>query len=186
MVKFFKTIWILNHKKTPTIWQFDNSNKKKRTHDSDDDNLNNEQVQYVNWSRFLIIHSVIPERSAASLSPFAIAKGLKGLAGELKHIKKMRSGDILVECSRRGQSENLLKSTKLVDLPIMVSPHKTLNTCKGVIRYPDLADVSDEEMVDELRSQGVLDVKRLVIKRYGNEIRTNTFFVTFDSPTLPT
>lgn len=166
----------------------DSSNNKKAKraleHDSDEESSAPRQDDN-SWARFLVIHSETPDKTAAKLSPFAISKGLKGLAGELKEIKKLRSGDLLVECERRVQSDNLLRSTMLVDLPISVRPHQTLNTCKGVIRSPDLADVPDDEMVEELNTQGVLAVKRLIIKRNGNEIHTSTFFITFNTPTLP-
>ena len=43
-------------------------------------------------------------------------------------------------------------------MPIKITPHKTLNYSKGVIRSPELKGSSEEEMVSELKDQGVTDI----------------------------
>ncbi len=114
-----------------------------------------------------------------------ISKGLKGLAGELKTIKKIRSGDILVECHRKGQSDNLIRTKKLADCPIEVISHNSLNSSNGVVRSKELKGVSEEEMLQNL-SNCVTDVKRISIKKDGNTIETNTIILTFATPVPPT
>ena len=81
--------------------------------------------------RFLVIHSQ-EERSVSSLSPFVIEKVLNGMAGEPRSIKKLRSGDLLVEYTNKKQIETLLRLQKFHDLRVQVSLHGSLNTCKGV------------------------------------------------------
>ena len=49
------------------------------------------------WPRFMILTYVNPERPIGKLSPFAIHKGILGIAGVVKDVKKLRSGEILVE-----------------------------------------------------------------------------------------
>ena len=51
----------------------------------------------------------------------------------------------------------------------------------------DLSMVTDEELLDELKSQGVTKVTRLVIKSKidGGQIKTNKFFLIFNTPNLP-
>lgn len=44
------------------------------------------------------------------------------------------------------------------------SPHPTLNYSKGVIQTSALDDL-DEEITHELKTQGVLNIKRIIIKR---------------------
>ena len=68
------------------------------------------------------------------LSPFAIQKGLEGLAGEPKSVKKLRSGSLLIECATEHHSKNLLKSKLLCNISINVTPYTTLNSSKGVVR----------------------------------------------------
>ena len=66
-----------------------------------------------------------------------------------------------------------------------VSIHKTLNSSRGVIRCRDLADMSEVEIRDELKDQGVAGVNRVTLKKEGKVIPTNTLFLTFGSPELP-
>ena len=47
-------------------------------------------TSFKTWPRFLIIGS-IDEGALQKLSPFAIDKGLQGMAGSLKSVKKLRN-----------------------------------------------------------------------------------------------
>ena len=67
------------------------------------------------------------------LSPFAIEKAIVGLAGEPKSVKKIKTG-LLVECHSEKHSTCYLKLTNVCNVPIMVTPHASLNSSKGVIR----------------------------------------------------
>ena len=49
----------------------------------------------------------------------------------------------------------LLELTQLAGVPVKVSPHRSLNTSRGVIRPRDIADCNVEEIVEELQPQGV-------------------------------
>ena len=51
----------------------------------------------------------------AGLSPFVIEKCIQSIVDHLKTIKKLKSGDLLLEVDRK-QVENLLKTTKIFDL----------------------------------------------------------------------
>ncbi|XP_071089286.1 uncharacterized protein [Haliotis cracherodii] len=160
--------------------------------DSDLDSSDDETVTRLLYSerdtcpRFLVMEAK-GDRTLASYSPFLLEKGLKGKAGELKDVKKLRSGALLIECSRKTQAINLMTSTKLADIPVTCSAHKTLNFCKGLIRDRDrsLADETIEEIVSELRSQGVIEAKRFTYRKDGRIFPSNTYLLTFDTTVLP-
>ncbi|XP_041350995.1 uncharacterized protein LOC121369978 [Gigantopelta aegis] len=137
-----------------------------------------------NWPRFLVISST-DDRALKKLSPFAIQKGLVGLVGEPKNVTKIKNGSLLVECSTEKHSKCLLKSTILANIRIIVLPHTSLNSSKGVIRCRDLEGVSDEEICDNLTSQDVTVVRRIKVRRNNELVPTNTFILTFSTPTLP-
>ncbi|XP_041367054.1 uncharacterized protein LOC121381769 [Gigantopelta aegis] len=137
-----------------------------------------------NWPRFLVISST-DDGALKKLSPFAIQKGLVGLAGEPTNVTKMKNGSLLVECSTEKHSKCLLKSTILANIRIIVLPHTSLNSSKGVIRCRDLEGVSDEEICDNLTSQDVTVVRRIKVRRNNELVPTNTFILTFSTPTLP-
>ena len=122
-----------------------------------------------------------------NLSPdsFAIQKGIQGLVGEPKTIKRLRSGDLLIEVDRESHSTKLLKITELANVPVKVSPHRTLNTSKGVLKTPELKNTTREELIDQLKQQGVTDARMVTIKKNDVIIKVNTAILTFNRPTPP-
>lgn len=135
-----------------------------------------------NWPRFLVMQDQDGSGSLLKLSPFAIAKGIKGLAGEPKMIKKISQG-LLLEVSKRSHSDSLLRSSMIANLPIKVTTHHTLNSCKGVIRCRDLADLQEQEIAQEMADQNVTSVKRIIVDKGRKP--TDTYIVTFQTPHLP-
>ena len=86
---------------------------------------------------------------------FAVQKGFQAVAGTLKSIKRLRDGSFLVECGKRAQAQNLLRTNQFIDRPVKVSVRKTLNSSRGVIRCWDLTGMSEVEIWDEVKDQGV-------------------------------
>ena len=62
----------------------------------------------------------------------------------------------------------------MADLPVSVSPHRTLNSSKGVIRCRDLK-LSQEEIIQEHSPQGVTDSHNITVLEFGIKRQTNTF-----------
>jgi len=99
----------------------------------------------------MVIQSNDKAKPLATLSPFIVEKTILGLVGKPKSVKKLRSGDLLIECERKAQTENVLKIKTFHDIPVTCSAHSTLNTSKGVIRCRDLAGVGDKEIVEGMK-----------------------------------
>ena len=99
------------------------------------------------FPRFLMMTSGDDEKSLSRLSTFAIQKEIQDLVGEPKTIKRLRSGDLLIEVDRETHSTKLLAITELAQVPVKVSPHRTLNTSKGVLRTPELKNTTREELL---------------------------------------
>jgi len=95
------------------------------------------------------------DRPLSKLSPFAI---VKCAVGTVKTITRLRRGDLLIEVTSAAQNRCLNKLDNLAGCPVTASPHKTLNSCKGVIRCQPLVDCDKEEIFHELQSQGVTDI----------------------------
>ena len=164
---------------------FTKSIKRTRNDNLDSDSENELYVTSDTWPRFIVMTSASEEKPLSKLSPFAVQKGFQAIAGTLKSTKRLRDGSFLVECSRRAQAENLLKTTTFVDRPVHVSMHKTLNSSRGVIRCRELSLLSEAEIGEELKSQGVVEVHRVTVKKEGKVIPTNTLFLTFNRPDMP-
>ena len=82
---------------------------------------------------------------------------------------------------------SLSRNTKpsIVNLNVTVTEHKTLNSCKGIIRDRILKNETEENITEYLKQQGVTACKRFTIKKDGNLIETNTLLLTFNSTSLP-
>ena len=136
--------------------------------------------------RFLIIHSEVEGKDISLLSPFLIHKTIMSMAGEPKSIKNLRSGDLLIQCAKEPHEKSLLKMKTFCGLKCSVTPHKSLNTSKGIVRCPALIRQSNEHILEFMGEQGVTDVSRINVHRDGVLKPTNTFVFTFNTPELPT
>ncbi|GFY78273.1 RNA-directed DNA polymerase from mobile element jockey [Trichonephila inaurata madagascariensis] len=103
----------------------------------------------------------------------------------VKSIKKLPFGDLLIETATQAQSINLLQCTNLSNISITATPHKTLNSSKGVIYCPDLIPLPDSEIEGELASQGVEADKRITSIKDGKTVTSPLFILTFSKHTLP-
>ena len=143
------------------------------------------------WPRFVLLSSANEEKPLSKLSPFAVQKGFQAIAGTLESTKKPRDGSFRMECSRRTQAENMLKTVTFVGPCHCHSSslscscvHTTLNSSRGVIRCRELSDLSEVEIRDELKTQGVVEIHRVTVKKEGKVIPTYTLFLTFNRPDM--
>ena len=134
------------------------------------------------WARF--VYSRIGEWRSASAKgvSFCNSESFSGYCRTLKNIKRLIDGSFLVEWGKRAQAQNLLQTNRFIDRPVKVSIHKTPNSSLGVIRCRDLADMSEVEVRDELKAQGVVRVNRVTLKKV---IPTNTLFFDVRFPGTP-
>ena len=150
--------------------------------------MSEDEIEDDNWPRFIVLTCKNPEKNITKISPFLIERAIKAIAGEVKNVKKTKYG-LLVECFRKAQSDNLLTMRKIpsTEIDIISSPHRTLNQCKGIIRYKggDLDDLSDEQICEELKPQGIKAVKRFTIKKQNVITKLDTFLLTFNRTSLP-
>ncbi|GFX62143.1 uncharacterized protein TNCV_2228691 [Trichonephila clavipes] len=122
-------------------------------------------------SRFLLIS--LPNKEMSNKSPFAIHKAILGIGGEPKSIKRLRSGDLLIETISDLQTKSFLLAKTFLNSPVNVSPHKALNSCRGVISEPDLLSTPESEILEGFSDQGVIQVRRITIKKIRISFRQN-------------
>ena len=160
----------------------DTTRKSFKRHRSEHDNTTYNPVE--SWPRYLIIEPT-DENGFDKLSPFAVEKGIQGLAGAPKSVTKLRSGALLVEVTSKAHSDNLLRAKALVSVPIKVSAHRTLNFKKGVIRCEGLDRATKEELDELKEQQNITELRRISITREQKKILTHTYIVTFQLTSLP-
>ena len=133
------------------------------------------------WPRYLVMTSTDGGKTLSKLSPFAIHKGVKDIAGGEVTINRQFSGDIYLTCSKKSQSDNLLKCVLFGGVaPVAVTAHMSLNSSKGVVRNWELARTDPDEIKENIPS--IIDVQQIVVKRNNVEVKTNTLILTFNSP----
>ncbi|GFW10273.1 putative RNA-directed DNA polymerase from transposon BS [Trichonephila clavipes] len=118
-------------------------------------------------------------------SPFAIHKALKGIGGKPESVKRLRSGDLLVETLSSTQTKAFLLAKTFLDSPVNIISYKSLSTSRGVISEPDLLTTPEAEILDGFSDQGIIQVRRITIRKDTAVIPTKHIFLTFSSPTIP-
>ncbi|GFW23716.1 uncharacterized protein TNCV_2032591 [Trichonephila clavipes] len=124
--------------------------------------------------------------------PFAIQKALIGIGGEPKSVKRLRSGDLLIETTSALQTKSFLLAKSFLNSPVTVSPHKSLNSCRGVISEPDLLGTSDSEILEGFSDQGVTQshpsdsklCQKWKLEKQIQEIKTNKNISYFEARRL--
>lgn len=139
----------------------------------------------MNFPKFIVMHSENEDQPLAKLSPFLVAKTLETVIGKSFKAKKLPSGDLLVEVTNAEQSKALLALNQVRDYKVSVTPHRSLNSTQGVISEDDLLGISTDEILEGLQDQEVVAVRRITIRRDGEERDTKHIVLTFNSTTLP-
>ncbi|GBN15713.1 hypothetical protein AVEN_13519-1 [Araneus ventricosus] len=70
------------------------------------------------YVRFLILSSSDKSRTLSTVSLFLIYKGITGIGGEPKAVRKLKSGDFLIETCTSTQTKYFLLAKTLLDIPI--------------------------------------------------------------------
>ncbi|GBN88413.1 hypothetical protein AVEN_170571-1 [Araneus ventricosus] len=138
-----------------------------------------------NFPTFFVIQRISNcNETFHGVSPFLVEKAITGNVGNVKSTKKLRSGDLLVEVESPKQAIETPKIKSLSTIPVTVKP-KSLQSSKGVISCGELLNESEEKITEELKSQGVIHVRRITIRRDGQLLITKHLILTFDSYKLP-
>ncbi|GBN58409.1 hypothetical protein AVEN_95904-1 [Araneus ventricosus] len=138
------------------------------------------------FDHFFIVKRVSENKETFhSVSPFLVQKAVVGTLGEVAYVRKLRSGDLLIEVKSRKQAQQIIKLKALATIPVTVSAHTSLNSSKGVITFGELFNVSIEDITNELKGEGVTHVRRIFIRRDGQLLPTKHPDPYFPTPVLP-
>lgn len=145
-----------------------------------------------NYPKFLVLKRT-EEASFAKISPFLINKLITSEFGTVANINKLPSGALLIETTSKHQSEKILKTKSLGEFSVCAEMHRTLNTSRGMITCFDLEYASEEEILEDLKYQGVIAVRKFFRKKASasgqktewDKEFTGSVMLTFDRPELP-
>ena len=142
-------------------------------------------------SRFLLL-SFGDDAQGGIANPFHLHRAIARF-GEAARVTKRSDGKVEIEMKAAESARKLLNSDSLSiqtknssrTVPITVRPHPTKGFATGVITVPDLEDVDEDDILEELRDQGVQRVRRLQRKENGSTVPTDTLVLSFCQETLP-
>ena len=74
---------------------------------------------------------------------------------------------------------------RAASVPMVVVPHRTKNSPKGIITCFDLRGVADDDICDGLASLGVTHARRIMSRRGGSAVTSDSIVLTFMGADLP-
>lgn len=142
------------------------------------------------FAKFIVM-SRAGGHSFVKVSPFLIYKLVSQTFGSVSGLSKMSNGSLLIEASSGEQSDRILKSKSLGEFAVDAELHKTLNSSRGMITCFDLENSTDDEILEGLKDQGVIAVRKFFRKKKssngsveGMEF-TGSVMLTFNRPEIP-
>jgi len=150
-----------------------NSGKRPRTSSIDF------EPQHGYFPRYLVISS--QEDDFRKVSPIAVCKTLNSLVGEPEGVRRLRNGTLLVHVSNQEMAYKLQELKVFAGVSVKVTPHNTLNTCKGVIFSTESHLCSDDELQEWLEDHKVCNIQR-ISQRSGTD---QLLILTFNTTVLP-
>lgn len=113
-----------------------------------------------------VILSAIGEKNIQSYSCFMVHRSLKQVCPDILSVSELRDGNLLLLTANKRSAEKLLSAKSLPGVcDINCQYHSKLNCSKGTIYAPYLNNVPEEEIVSELKPQGVVEVYKYQKKK---------------------
>ena len=120
------------------------------------------------------------------INVFWPTKYLRSICGaENLEIETPANGSLIVRTQNRAQTKALLKITSFCEKPVTVSIHPSRNSTKGTIFAPEMRFMSEAEILEGLKCEGVSHVRRLTTFRDGQRKDTSLLVLTFETTDLP-
>lgn len=104
------------------------------------------------------------DKGFTDVSPFLIQRAIDAVGVKVKLCKKIRSGQLLIQCFNGKQANKIIKMLTLsMEIFVQVEEHKSLNRCKGIFYSNELREMPDNELLEEIKGQNpnIIDVKRI-------------------------
>ncbi|XP_055918313.1 uncharacterized protein LOC129950395 [Eupeodes corollae] len=132
--------------------------------------------------KFIVISSSDEKKPLSSISVFLLKKAIDGISTAYESITELRDGSLLL-LAKSAKIANLFLSKKhLANLcPISVKLQSNLNSCKGTAYAKCLINVPEEEIISEMKCQGVTEVYKFKKTTPDNKQEaTGLILFTFD------
>ena len=110
---------------------------------------------------------------------------IKQTIGKPKRMIRSGKSALLIETFDGRQSDKLTKISQIAGHTVKIEKHKHYNTVKGVVRSKAFGHNTIEQIAEDLKNQGVTDVRRVSLRRNEETIKTDTYILSFNLTKLP-
>ena len=125
------------------------------------------------------------EGQSKNVNVFQANREILEICGSQPKIRPQGNGSLLIETSSPEQSQKLKQMTTLDGIAIKCFSHPIFNQCRGVVYAPELIHIEEEVIEKELKSQGIIKVKRMQRKIGEQLVPLGTLILTFNQCRLP-
>ncbi|XP_037929202.1 uncharacterized protein LOC119663665 [Teleopsis dalmanni] len=136
--------------------------------------------------KYVVVASANDLRPLTEFSCFAVQKALYVISKEIISISELRDGNLLLLVKDMATAQKFISAKDLLTIcPIKCFLHKQLNTTKGTVYAPYLNKISEEEIVNELSSQGVVECYKFPKMIEGQSHPSGVVLLSFNTFNLP-
>ena len=160
----------MEHSNASQDSNYEQSHKKHRAecpngyNSNPDTDLNN--TTYINQNELLFVLIKTTDLDdplcLTRIDPWDLGEELERILGsDVKAAKTTKAGNILVGVETQEQYDKLFKLEVFFDKNVTVEPADLVGTVRGVLADRRLIDKSEEYILDKLKTQGVVRVRRI-------------------------
>ncbi|XP_055910520.1 uncharacterized protein LOC129944883 [Eupeodes corollae] len=167
-----------------------NRNKKHKRKYNGDDFPNLPVIQNDdNVPRYIVITGLEKEgdqlRKLSTYNPIRINRGLEHISKDILEVKSMRSGDLLLKVLNVATADKFIKCKLIDSIPVKVTNHISLNSVQGRIYSMHIKNITEEELLEELKKFKVIEVRKMMKKENDLLVATGAAILTFDQIRRP-
>ena len=133
------------------------------------------------------ILSMVPKDGKFPNNPFVIGKSIQQAAGKIAEASTENRGTrYILKVRSQDQVNKLLALTELIDgTKVEVILHPTLNFVRCKVNCVEAINASEEELLEDLKPQGVQAVRRITRNENGVTVNTPTLILTISGTVIP-
>ena len=133
--------------------------------------------------KYITVKSTDLNNPLSKHSVFAIKKAIDAISTKIEKISMLRDNSLLILTKSKRVAELFIKTKNLGGFcPVEIAYHLNLNFCKATIFDKNLINVSDQEILDDLKNQGVVQIYKFLNKE---KQPSGSILLTFDMFEVP-
>lgn len=164
--------------------------KRKKKHQerqvrSSGESGNEQETRNGNLDELKVILKFKEEGGIQKVSPIALTKDLRKLAGEIKLARVLKNGDLMIICKNEDQKRKVMGIKVICKKEVVSSGNGGQRQwASGVITGVPL-DVSMDELKNNINGGQIVGARRLFMTREGSRMESLSVELRFDGDVLP-